>query len=117
MKLKDLLQGVEILDWRAEETLEIGAVAYDSRKVTPGCLFVAVSGFATDGNKYIPMAMKKGAAVVVTAKKPEQDVPYVLVASDRMALAMIGCNFFGYPARSMTTVSYTHLTLPTMAVV
>ena len=107
MKLKDLLQGIEILEWSAEQELEISAVAYDSRKVTAGSLFVAVSGFATDGNKYIPMAMEKGAAVVVTAKKPEQAVPYVLVSSDRMALAMIGANWFGHPAKSMTMIGIT----------
>ena len=107
MKLKDLLQETEILECRADLEQEICAVAYDSRKVTEGSLFVAVSGFATDGNKYIPMAMDKGAAVVVTAKKPEQEVPYVLVASDRLALAMIGANWFGHPAESMTMIGLT----------
>ncbi|MBE6924609.1 MAG: UDP-N-acetylmuramoyl-L-alanyl-D-glutamate--2,6-diaminopimelate ligase [Ruminococcaceae bacterium] len=107
MKLKDLLHGVEILDATADLDIEINAVAYDSRKVTEGDLFVAISGFASDGNRFIPMAMEKGAAAVVTAKRPEGDVPYVLVASDRLALALIGCNFYGRPAESMTLIGVT----------
>ena len=107
MKLKELLKGVEVLEWNADRELEIPDVVYDSRKVTEGSMFVAVSGFATDGNKYIPMAMEKGASVVVTARKPEQETAYVLVSSDRLALAQIGANWFGHPAKSMTMIGIT----------
>ena len=93
MKLKELIKDIAVLECTADPELEIGSVHYDSRKVTPGSLFVAISGFASDGNRFIPMAREKGAVAVVTAKKPEDDVQYVLVESDRMALAMLGCNF------------------------
>ena len=107
MKLRELLQGVGVITSTANLDLNIEAVAYDSRKVTAGALFVAISGFASDGNRFIPMAMEKGAAAVVTAKKPEGDVPYVLVENDRLALALIGCNFYGKPAESMTLIGVT----------
>ena len=107
MKLKELLRGIEPLELNADPELEIPSVAYDSRKVTPGSLFVAVSGFASDGNRFIPMAMEKGAAVVVTAKKPAEEIPYVLVESDRLALASIGCNFYGRPAEAMKIIGVT----------
>lgn len=107
MKLKELLTDISVLEATADLDLEIPQIVYDSRKVTPGCLFVAISGFASDGNRFIPMAMEKGAAAVVTATRPEGDVPYVLVASDRMALAMLGCNFYGHPAKSMTMIGVT----------
>ena len=107
MKLTELLQNIRVLECTADLEKEIDAIHYDSRKVTPGSLFVAISGFASDGNRFIPMAMEKGAAVVVTAKKPQWDVPYVLVDSDRMALAMLGCNFYGHPAKSMTMIGVT----------
>ena len=107
MKLKKLLEGIEIIESTADMELDIASVAYDSRKVERGGLFVAISGFASDGNRFIPMAMEKGAAVIVTAKKPELDVPYVLVPSDRLALALIGCNFYCHPARSMTMIGVT----------
>ena len=107
MKLRDLLQDIRVLKCTADLDKNIDAVHYDSRKVTPGSLFVAVSGFASDGNRFIPMALDKGAVAVVTAKKPETDVPYVLVESDRMALALLGCNFYGHPAKSMTMIGVT----------
>lgn len=107
MKLKELLQNVQVLECTADLDLDVNSVYYDSRKVTEGSLFVAVSGFAADGNRFIPMALDKGAAAVVTAKRPEGDVPYVLVASDRLALALIGCNFYGHPAKAMTMIGVT----------
>ena len=107
MKLKELFEGISVLECTADPELSIGEIFYDSRKVTSGSLFVAVSGFAADGNRFIPMAIEKGAAAVVTAKKPETAVPYVLVESDRLALALLGCNFFGHPARSMTMIGVT----------
>lgn len=107
MKLNDLLSGISVLETNANLEMNITEVVYDSRKVTPGSLFVAITGFAADGNRFIPMAVEKGAAVVVTAKKPELDVPYVLVESDRLALAMLGINYFGAPAKAMTMIGIT----------
>ena len=107
MKLKELLADIKVLKATADMELEIADVAYDSRKVQPGGMFVAVTGFATDGNRFIPMAMEKGAAVIVTAKEPEQEVPYVLVESDRLALAYIGRNFYGNPAESVKMIGVT----------
>ena len=107
MKLKELLAGITVLKATADMQMEIEDVAYDSRKVQPGGMFVAISGFATDGNRFIPMAMEKGAAVIVTAKEPETEIPYVLVASDRLALAYISRNFFGNPAASMQMIGVT----------
>ena len=107
MKLKDLLKNIAVLETNVSPELEIGEVIYDSRKVIPGSLFVAVSGFASDGNRFIPMALEKGAVAVVTAKKPEEGVPYILVENDRLALALLGCNFYGEPAKSMCLIGVT----------
>lgn len=107
MKLRELLQGVTVLETQADPETEITSIVYDSRKAEPGCLFAAISGFASDGNRFIPMALEKGAAAVITAKKPEGNVPYVLVASDRLALARTACNFYGNPARSMKLIGIT----------
>ncbi len=107
MKLRELLKDIPVLECTADLELDIENVYYDSRKVTENSLFVAVSGFASDGNRFIPMALSKGAAAVVTAKKPEVEVPYILVESDRMALALLGCNFYGHPAKAMTMIGVT----------
>ena len=107
MKLRELLKNIVVLAHTADLETNISAICYDSRKAEPGCLFVAVGGFATDGNRFIPMALEKGAAAVVTAKKPEGEIPYILVESDRLALALLGCNFYGNPAASMTMIGIT----------
>ena len=107
MKLKELLKDVEVLELRADPELNVQDVVYDSRRVTPGDLFMAISGFNSDGNRFIPMAMAKGAVAVVTAKRPETDVPYVLVEADRLSMARMACNFYGHPARDMTMIGIT----------
>ena len=107
MKLRELLKNIVVLAHTADLETNISAICYDSRKAEPGCLFVAVGGFSTDGNRFIPMALEKGAAAVVTAKKPEGEIPYILVESDRLALALLGCNFYGNPAASMTMIGIT----------
>ena len=107
MKLRDLLKDINVLESNVDMDMPVESVAYDSRKVTEGCLFVAISGFASDGNRFIPMAMDKGAVAVVTAHKPNGDVPYILVENDRLALALIGCNFYGHPAKNMTLIGVT----------
>ena len=107
MKLKDLLQGISVVEMAANPDINIEVVAYDSRNVTKDAMFVAISGFAVDGNRFIPMAIEKGAAVVVTAQKPESEIPYVLVESDREALALISANFFNQPSKKMTMIGVT----------
>ena len=107
MKLNELLKGVQILKTNVQLDMEVSSVVYDSRKVEPGSLFVAITGFAADGNRFIPMALEKGAMVVVTAKEPEETVPFVLVESDRMALAQIGANYFGHPGKALTLIGVT----------
>ena len=107
MTLRELLTGIPVLECTADLDRNVESVVYDSRKATAGSLFVAISGFASDGNRFIPMAMDKGAAAVVTAKKPQQEVPYILVENDRLALALLGCNFFAHPAQSMKIIGIT----------
>ena len=107
MKLSELLQGVEVLASTAPAAWEITGVAYDSRQVQPGNAFVAISGFATDGNRYISKAMDRGACLVVTEQVPSEPVPYVQVASARGALASMGANWYGHPAQGMTMVGVT----------
>ena len=107
MKLRQLLENIPVLETNVSMELEITGVCYDSRKVAEGNLFTAITGFASDGNRFIPMALSKGAAAVVTAKKPEGNVPYVLVENDRLALALIGTNLYGTPAKAMKLIGVT----------
>lgn len=107
MKLNELLAGVDVIRSTVDMETQVTNVCYDSRKVTPGSLFVAVIGYVTDGNKYISAALEKGAVAVVTAVEPSGDTPYILVSSDRLALAQIGANFYGKPAESVKLIGIT----------
>lgn len=108
MKLKELLKGIDILSATADLELEIPNISYDSRATHAGDLFVAMTGFAADGHAFIGKAMAAGAAAVLCEKLPEDPaVPYVRTADSRRALAVVGANFFGHPADSMTMVGVT----------
>ena len=107
MQLSALLEGIEILACTADKTLEVTGVCYDSRKIQPGELFVAVTGFAADGHKFIPMAAAKGALAVLCEREPEENVPYIKVASTRHALAVVSANWFGRPADNMCMIGVT----------
>ena len=107
MKLQELLKDIPVLETNVSPDTEIGGICYDSRKAAPGMLFVAVTGFSSDGNRFIPMALQKGAVAVVTAKKPEGEIPYILVENDRLALSLLSINWYGNPAKSMTLIGVT----------
>lgn len=107
MKLKELLQGLRVLSASADMDMEISGVSYDSRSTAEGDLFVAVTGYAVDGHRFIPMAAEKGAAAVLCEKIPEGDIPYVQVEDSRRGLAVLGLNWFGHPAKEMTLVAVT----------
>ena len=107
MKLKELLKGIDVIAATADLEMEIPHVRYDSRAVENGDLFVAVTGYAVDGHKFIPSVMEKGAAAVICERVPEGEIPYVLVEDSRRSLAALGANFCGRPAEKMTMVAVT----------
>ena len=106
MKLKELLQGIEVSAMTADPEMDITGISYDSRTTQPGDLFIAISGFETDGHKYIPNALEKGAAAVLGQSVPEA-APGVITADSRWALARCSANFFGNPAARMQIIGVT----------
>ena len=108
MKLKELLAGLAPLSSTADPETEIARISYDSRTTAPGDVFVAMTGFATDGHAYIGKAAAAGAAAVVCERVPQDTgIPYVQVADARQALAVMAANFYGHPADHMTMVAVT----------
>ena len=106
MKLQAILQGLEPLEVHADLSREITGICYDSRAVKPGNLFVAICGYDTDGHKYIPMALEKGAACVLCEKAPAEG-EYVRLSDTRRGLALAGANWYGNPAGEMTMIGIT----------
>lgn len=107
MKLSMLLKNVELLETQADLQTELCGISADSRTVKPGELFVALTGFESDGHRFIPMAAEKGASAVICEKKPTVSVPYILVRSARAALAQIAANYYDHPADKLKMIGVT----------
>ena len=107
MKLKELLKDIDFVELTASPDAEIGGISYDSRKTKPNDAFVAIAGYAFDGHAYIRSAAENGAAVIICERKPQIDIPYVMVKDCRYALAILSRNFFGDPASEMTVIGIT----------
>lgn len=80
-----------------------------SRNVEEGSLFFCIKGAVTDGHKYIPDVVAKGAKVLVVQDEIEapQDVTVIQVDDTRYAMALISAAWFGYPAREMKIIGIT----------
>ena len=107
MKLKEIVKNLELLELHADLEMEISGVSYDSRRTQPGDLFVAVRGFESDGHRFIPKAVEKGAVAVLCETAPEDGTPYVRIADCRLGLALASREFFGNPASEMTMIGIT----------
>ena len=110
MKLKDLLREITPTRLTGPADRDITGICYDSRKVTPGSLFVAIRGFQSDGHAYIPSALEKGAAALVVEEMPEalpEAVTCVQVSDSRAALARLGAAWYGHPEKELKLVGVT----------
>ena len=106
MKLTEL---IKVLGGRAkiygDSDLEINGLAYDSRKVEPGNLFVAIPGAQFDGHDFARQAVEQGAAVLLGERElPFGRTPYIVVPDSRRALAALSAAF---SRRMCSTVSCT----------
>lgn len=109
MKLKKLLKQIEYLEVIGEPKAKFSGIAYDSRKVKSGFLFVAVSGHQVDGAEFITQAVSNGATVVVSENSFDlgAGVAHVQVADARQALADISRIYYGDLSKYMTVVGVT----------
>ena len=115
MKWKDLVEEVTAVGAGGESDEPITGVEYDSRKVKPGAVFVAMKGGSTDGNKYIDKAIAAGALGVITDSSNMFDhllvyqagVPVLEVEHGRRALAQAAAAFFGHPERKLAATGIT----------
>jgi len=86
----------------------IKGINLDSRQVSEGCIFVALRGTQVDGHIYIPDAVQRGAAAVITERSfPELKVPHLEVNDARSALASLSAAFYDFPARKLTMIGVT----------
>ena len=83
-------------------------IVSDSRQVQPGSLFVALEGTSSDGHRFIPDAIQRGAVAIVGTKPlTKLDLPYVQVQDSHEALAYLAAAYYHYPARKITVIGIT----------
>ncbi|MBR6858059.1 MAG: UDP-N-acetylmuramoyl-L-alanyl-D-glutamate--2,6-diaminopimelate ligase [Bacteroidales bacterium] len=121
MKLNAIIQDIGAVETRGTLDIDITAITSDSREVVPGSLFFAVRGFASDGHRYIPQALEKGAAAVVCEEIPghaqddgsamggteQPSATFIKVTDSRHAVALAADAFYGHPSRQLTLVGIT----------
>lgn len=89
--------------------IEVGGLAYDSRRVGPGDVFVALRGLKATGTDYAAEAVRRGAVAVVADRQADTapGVPWIIVPDARAAMADMAAELYAYPSRSMQVVGIT----------
>jgi UDP-N-acetylmuramoyl-L-alanyl-D-glutamate--2,6-diaminopimelate ligase len=111
MKLSQLLKNVtvttRIVPPPGSGDPQIGSLHYNAQQVIPGGLFVAIRGLAADGHDFIPMAVNRGAATVVTQQPVQASCPVIVVPESRSALAALAANFYQQPSERLMVIAIT----------
>jgi UDP-N-acetylmuramoyl-L-alanyl-D-glutamate--2,6-diaminopimelate ligase len=109
MQLGKLLDGIAVSDFRGNSEIEIKGLAYDSRSVKPGYLFVALKGQAENGHDFVKNALQNGAVALVLEQSGWTDTKaaIVQVSNSREALSRLAVNFYNRPFTGMTLIGIT----------
>jgi UDP-N-acetylmuramoyl-L-alanyl-D-glutamate--2,6-diaminopimelate ligase len=115
MLWQELIAEITAVGSSGTSSQPITGIEYDSRRVRPGSVFVAMKGGTTDGNRYVDKAISAGAAGIITDSSPTFDhhivyrseIPILEVEHGRRALAEAAAAFFGHPERKITATGIT----------
>lgn len=115
MTWNDLIEEITAVDRAGDSSATVTGIEYDSRRVRPGRVFVAMKGGTTDGNRYVQKAVGAGALGVITDSAPtfdhlavyEPGLPVLQVEHGRRALAEASKAFFGHPERRLSAIGIT----------
>lgn len=108
MHLGELIQRLTVITVQGSVDREITGIRYDSRRVVPGDLFVAVKGFVSDGHAFIEQAVEKGAVAVVGEQSAlSRRATVIVVPNSRAALAQLAAAYFGFPSRRLRMLGVT----------
>ncbi|HEV7765680.1 MAG TPA: UDP-N-acetylmuramoyl-L-alanyl-D-glutamate--2,6-diaminopimelate ligase [Thermoanaerobaculia bacterium] len=108
MRLSELLRDVAVREVHGDTDIDITSVTPDSRLVTKGALFVAIPGTVKDGTEFVPQAIDRGAAAIVTSQTTDNRQPTTIAVDDaRAALSLIAANFHDRPADKLSLVGVT----------
>lgn len=108
--LKDILYKVSLVSTHGSMDASVGHITFDSRTVTKGSTFVAISGTQVDGHQFIPQAIDKGAIAIISEILPQTEnkgVTYVQVANSHKALGIMAANFYDNPSEKLKLIAIT----------
>ena len=108
--LREILYKVEINSVVGNTSLSINKIEFDSRLISDGDMYIAITGVNVDGHSFISQAIKNGANCIVCEKIPDNKtdgVVYVNVKSSRKALAIISSNYFDNPSSKLNLIGVT----------
>ena len=108
--LRALLAGLDVPRVIGDADTPVSDVAYDSRLVTPGTLFVALRGGYADGHRFITNAAARGAVAVLVEEVtilPPGIAVQIVVPDTRAALAVVAANWYEHPAHDLTVIGVT----------
>ncbi len=109
MTIAELLRGLKVKKVRGSLGKEVKGIAYDSRLVKNGYLFVAIKGFSVDGHAYIKNAISRGCVGVVVEKTwdLQNETTFIEVDDSRKALAFFSAAFYEEPSRKLSLIGIT----------
>lgn len=114
MNLKEMLIGLEGLKARGKIELDIKGIAFNSKEIQEGYIFVAIKGFETDGHKFVEEAIENGAVAIVIQEgcdlkslKIPADITVIMAKDTREALAIISCNYYKNPSTKLKLIGIT----------
>ncbi len=109
LEAKGLVRGEAAPSVATALSRELSGVAYDSRQVTTGAVFVALKGLRTDGARFADQAFARGALAVVSESLPPEGLgaPWVVVSDARLALAVAAAAFYGQPSDDLVVAGVT----------
>ena len=108
--LREILYKVEINSVIGNTSLSINKIEFDSRLISDGDMYIAITGVNVDGHSFISQAIQNGANCIVCEKIPDNKtdgVVYVNVKSSRKALAIISSNYFDNPSSKLNLIGVT----------
>jgi len=107
VQLRELLNDVEVLDVRGDTTVDVRALAHDSRHVDAGACFACIVGTNTDGHRHAPAAVAAGAVALLVERRLGLTVPEAQVPDVRRALGPAAARLHGFPSRGMRCLGVT----------
>jgi UDP-N-acetylmuramoyl-L-alanyl-D-glutamate--2,6-diaminopimelate ligase len=108
--LQQLITGIKIRQTIGSTDLSINSVAFDSRSVEAGGLFVAVAGTRTDGHQYIEKAISQGAVAVICQQVPDhlrESATFILTDNSAEALGHVAAAFYDHPSQDLKIIGVT----------